>query len=138
MDQIVVTRTFALCICLIALSCLGQATPHPTPPVPSNFSGCVKNSTTDKDTIILSGESVCAKLTGNFSAEKLIGHQVDLKGVLTERTPTTPANIRVGSISAIGKSCSSTCSLQPPGTRGLEKPGKEGGTPGMAPKIPPQ
>jgi hypothetical protein len=138
MDQIVATRTYALCICLTALSCLGQTAPHPGPPAPSSFSGCVKSATSDKDTIILSGESVCAKLTGNFSAEKLIGHQVDLKGVLTERTPTAPANIHVGSISSIGKSCSNTCSLQPPGTRGLEKPGKEGGTPGMAPKTPPQ
>ena len=138
MHQIVVTRTFTLCICLIALSCLGQAAPHPMPPISSSFSGCVNSGVTDKNTIILSGESVCAKLTGNFSAEKLIGHQVDLKGVLTERTPTTPANIHVESIHSIGKSCSNTCSLQPPGTRGLEKPGKEGGTPGMAPKTPPQ
>ena len=100
----------------------------------------MQRSTADKSTLILSGESVCAKLNGNFSSDKLIGHEVDLKGVLTERTASTPASIQVDSVNSIGKSCSNTCSLRPPGTRGLggEKPGKEGGTPGAAPKTPPQ
>lgn len=141
MNHTAATRIFALGICAIAIPCLSQATPHPTTPAASAYAGCVQRSTTDKNTLVLSGESVCAKLTGSFSAEKLIGHEVDLKGVLTERTTANPAAIRVDSIDSVGKSCSNTCSLQPPGTRGLrggEKPGKEGGTPGMAPKTPPQ
>jgi len=131
----------ALTLCLSAISSLSQTTPHPVTPAPSNFAGCVQRSTTDKDIIILSSESVCAKLTGNFAPEKLVNHQVSLKGVLTERTADTPAIIRIGSVGSVGKSCSDSCSLQPPGTRGLrrgEKPGKEGGTPGIAPTIPPQ
>jgi hypothetical protein len=140
MNQIIATRIFALGICAIAVACLSQATPHPATPAASTYAGCVQRSTADKSALILSGESVCAKLTGSFSSDKLIGHEVDLKGVLTERTASTPASIQVDTVNSIGKSCSSTCSLRPPGTRGLggEKPGKEGGTPGMAPKTPPQ
>jgi hypothetical protein len=146
MNQPAATRKVVLFLCVIATTCLGQETPHPDAthpdtPHPTKFAGCVQRATTDKSTVILSGETVCAKLTGTFSAEKLIGHQVDLKGVLTERTAANPASIQVGSINSVGKSCSNTCSLQPPGTRGLhggEKPGKEGGTPGAAPKTPPQ
>jgi hypothetical protein len=141
MEQTAATRTLILCLCSIATQCLAQTTPHPAATPASNFAGCVQRSPTEKDTVVISGDSICAKLTGSFSSEKLIGHQVDLKGVLTERTTTSPAEIRVGAVNSIGKSCSNTCPLQPPGTRGLrggEKPGKEGGTPGAAPTTPPQ
>jgi hypothetical protein len=141
MDHTAATRILSLSLCAIALPCLSQTNSHPATAAPANFAGCVQHSTTDKNTLILSGESVCAKLTGTFSSEKLLGHEVDLKGVLTERTASNPASIQVGAVNSVGKSCSNTCSLQPPGTRGLrggEKPGKEGGTPGMAPKTPPQ
>jgi hypothetical protein len=136
-----VTRIIAICACSFAMQCLAQTVPHPAAPATSHFAGCVQHLATDKGTFILSGDTVCAKLIGTFSSEKLLGHEVDLNGVLTERTAASPASIRVSSISSVGKSCSNTCSLQPPGTRGLrgpEKPGKEGGTPGMAPTTPPQ
>ena len=134
------TRIVALSLFAVALPCLSQATPHSATPAPANFAGCVQRSTTDKNILILSGETVCAKLTGTFSSEKILGHEVDLKGVLTERTASSPASIQVDTVNSIGKSCSNTCSLRPPGTRGLggEKPGKEGGTPGAAPKTSPQ
>jgi hypothetical protein len=141
MNQSAATPKAVLFLCAIATPCLGQSTPHPVTPPAANFSGCVQPAPADKTTLILSGETVCAKLTGTFSSEKLLGHEVALKGVLTERTASSSASIHVGSINSVGKSCSNTCSLQPPGTRGLrggEKPGKEGGTPGMAPKTPPQ
>jgi hypothetical protein len=148
MVKMVLTRKIAVCICLATVFYPGQSTsqtPHPsssaTPHAASRYAGCVQRSTTDKDTIILSGETFCAKLTGTFSAEKLVGHEVDLKGVLTDATASVPAMINVGSIGSIGKSCSEVCSLFPPGKRGLKKgdyPGKEGGTPGMAPTKPPQ
>jgi hypothetical protein len=136
-----VAKIIALAACSAVTHCLAQTVPQPAPSTPAHFAGCVQRSTTDKDIVVLSGDAVCAKLTGNFSTEKLIGHEVDLKGVLTERTAATPASIRVNSVGSIGKGCSNICSLQPPGTRGLrgpEKPGKEGGTPGMAPTTPPQ
>jgi hypothetical protein len=99
-----------------------------------SFSGCVQRSATDKDTLILSTDSVCATLGGKVSGTQIAGHQVDLKGVLTPRTPAAPASIQVGSVVSVGKECSDVCSLRPPGSRGLQKggemPGKEGGTPG--------
>ena len=57
--------------------------------ISTRWSLSVQRSAADKDTLILSGETVCAKLTGTFSADKLSGHEVDLKGVLTERTTST-------------------------------------------------
>jgi hypothetical protein len=148
MDTTATARIIVLCIGSAALSCLGQSTSQAPPPVSSTassatsrYSGCVQRSTTDKDTIILSNETVCAKLTGTFSAEKLVGHEVDLKGVLTERTASIPSAIRVVSINSVGKSCADVCSLLPPHGRPLKKgdyPGKEGGTPGATPTKPPQ
>jgi hypothetical protein len=133
-------RLLVFCVCLIVEPCLCQTASQTTPP-PSvtHFAGCVQRSTTDKDTIILSNETLCAKLTSTFPMEKVVGHEIDLKGVLTNGTASTPAAIRVGTITSIGKSCTDTCSLLPPGRRGLKKgelPGKEGGTPGMAPTKP--
>jgi hypothetical protein len=132
-----------LCVCSLGRPGLGQAASRPaqTPPAATHYAGCVQRSATDKDTILLSSETLCARLTGTSSAEKMVGHEVDLSGVLTDRTASTPAAIRVESIGSIGKSCTDVCSLQPPGRRGLKKgelPGKEGGTPGAAPAKPPQ
>jgi hypothetical protein len=109
-------------------------------PAAAKFSGCVQPLTTDKDTMVLSGDTVCAQLTGKFAASDLTGHQVELNGVLTPRTSGTPASIQVGSVSSVGKSCSDICSLMPPRTRGLgrggQTPGKEGGTPGLTSSDP--
>jgi hypothetical protein len=148
MDNTVTTRMIVLCIFSSAMSCLGQSGSQAPPRVASaaptstsRYAGCVQRSTTDKDTIILSNETLCAKLTGTFSAEKLVGHEVGLKGVLTDRAISIPATIRVVSINSIGKSCADVCSLFPPHGRPLKKgdiPGKEGGTPGAAPTTPPQ
>ena len=143
MDQAGMNRIIiALSISTLSIPGRAQAAAQPSPPAPSNYTGCVQRSTSDKDVLILSGETVCAKLTGTFSADKLAGHEVDLKGVLSERTPANPAAIRVTSVTSVGKSCTNTCPLKPPGTRGLnkggEKPGKEGGTPGAAPTTPHQ
>jgi hypothetical protein len=116
------------------------AGPPVAPAAETKYEGCVQHVVTDKDTLVLSGETYCAKLTGKFSPADLDGHEVELKGVLTERSPGVPASISVGSVVTVGKSCSSTCSLLPR-TRGLGKggeiPGKEGGTPGAAPTQPP-
>ena len=111
-----------------------------TAPAPAKFSGCVQPVPTDKETLVLSTDTVCAKLTGKFAAADLTGHQVELSGVLTPRTHDTPASIEVGSVSSVGKTCTDLCSLKPPGTRGLgrgaQTPGKEGGTPGLTSSDP--
>lgn len=147
MNRTASTPLILFCVCSLGIPCSGQTAsetqpPAATkPPVVTRYAGCVQRSATDNDTIVLSNEKLCAKLTGSFSAEKMAGHEVDLNGVLTDSTASTPAAIRVGSIRSIGKSCSDICSLFPPGKRGLKKgelPGKEGGTPGVAPTKPPQ
>ena len=113
------------------------------PPAPATYSGCVQkapNSTTD---LVISTPTACARLTGNVSADTLAGHQVELTGILTPRTPSAAASLQVDSVSSVGKSCTDVCSLRPPGTRGLHRPndgmipGSEGGTPGLT-TTPPQ
>jgi hypothetical protein len=138
-------RIAAMVVACGGLSVASWAAAQSTPaaaaaPAEKKFSGCVQPVPTDKDTLVLSGDTVCAKLTGKFAAADLTGHQVELNGVLTPRTPGTPASIEVGSVASVGKSCSDVCSLKPPGTRGLGKggqmPGKEGGTPGLTSSDP--
>lgn len=113
-----------------------------TPAAPATYSGCVQkapNSTTD---LVISTPTACARLTGNVSADTLAGHQVELTGILTPRTPSAAASIQVGSVSSVGKSCTDVCSLQPPRSRGLRPPengavpGGEAGTPGAVPPPP--
>jgi hypothetical protein len=115
----------------------------PKPPAPTAFSGCVQKAPGSADTLVISTPNACATLKGAVSVDKLSGRQVDLKGVLTPKTPSAPASIDVTTVVSVGQSCSEVCSLKPPGTRGLhrppanEVPGTEGGTPG-APEQPPQ
>jgi hypothetical protein len=129
----------------VAISGILAQTPVPSPAKPSApaaFSGCVQKAPGSSTTLVLSTPTTCARLTGKFSVEQLAGHQIDLKGVLTPRTSSTPASIQVESVEKVGGVCSDVCSLQPPRSRGLhpppqgEVPGTEGGTPGAVPKTP--
>jgi hypothetical protein len=109
-------------------------------PAPAqSFKGCVQQSTTEKSTLVLSTDTVCATLTGKFTASRIAGHEIEIKGVLTPRTAAAPASIRVDGVVEVGKACTDVCSLRPPGSRGLtrggEIPGREGGTPGEAPSA---
>lgn len=115
----------------------GQAPPtHAVPasngPSSAAYSGCVMASPSDKDTLLLSTDSVCATLSGKFATPNLAGHQIDLTGEFTPRAGSTPASIAIDSVDKIGKSCSEVCSPLPPRSRGLggERPGREGGRPG--------
>jgi len=114
-----------------------QTAPAPAAKAPAparEFQGCVQPSPADKTVLVLSTDTVCARLTGSLATPQLTGRQIDLKGVLTPRTHNEPASIRIDSVVSVGKPCSGVCSLRPPGTRGLgggEIPGKEGGTPGL-------
>jgi hypothetical protein len=155
MASLTVSLVFVFCIGMVAIqvdaqngaSPSAEAPPKPVAPTPpaaspsaqALYSGCVQQSPGDKDTLVLSTDTVCAKLTGDLATASLAGHEIDLKGVLTPRAARTPASIQIDSISHVGKSCSDVCSLRPPGTRGLggEKPGREGGRPGVTPTTPP-
>ncbi len=128
------------CVGLAAAQTTPQAsdtTPPPAKPAaPTTFTGCVQKAPGYPATLVISGPTVCARLTGKVSAEKLAGHEIELQGVLIPRTTSVAASIQVESVTKVGEACSGVCSLQPPGSRGLhpgdknhEVPGSEGGTP---------
>ena len=114
----------------------------PKPSAPAKFSGCVQKAPGSSSTLVISSGTVCATLKGSLADDKLVGHQIELEGVLTPRTAAAAASIQVNSVASVGQSCSDVCSLQPPRSRGLHAPvngavpGSEGGTPGVV--APPQ
>jgi hypothetical protein len=134
----------AACLGLAGAHASAQATGSTTsaPPAASTYKGCVQKAPGSEGTLIISTTNVCAKLTGKVSADSLPGHEVELQGILTPRTPSAAASIQVNSVTSVGSACRNVCSLRPPGTRGLHKPedgavpGTEGGTPGAAPPQP--
>jgi hypothetical protein len=115
----------------------GTAPAAAKPPAPATYSGCVQKAPDSTTDLVISTPTACALLTGKLSVEKLAGHQVELTGILSPRTPTVAASIQVDSVGSVGKSCTDVCALKPPGTRGLHRPsdnaipGSEGGTPGL-------
>jgi hypothetical protein len=124
--------------CLAAVESQGQ-TPESAPAkpaAPAKFSGCVQKAPGSSSTLVISSGTVCATLKGSLADDKLVGHQIELEGVLTPRTAATAASIEVNSVGSVGKSCSDVCALQPPRSRGLRAPvsgavpGSQGGTPG--------
>jgi hypothetical protein len=116
----------------------GGMPPAPKPVAPATYSGCVQRAPGSSTTLVISSPTACARLTGKFTADELAGHEVELKGILTPRSTSAAASIKVDSVVSVGKACSDACSLRPPGTRGLHPPGgdaipgSEGGTPGVA------
>jgi hypothetical protein len=113
------------------------------PPAPATYSGCVQKAPDSATDLVISTPAVCALLTGKVSADTLAGHQVELTGILTPRTPSVAASIQVNSVGSVGKACTEVCALKPPMSRGLHRPtdgaipGSEGGTPGVT-TTPPQ
>ena len=126
-----VRSTLGILALSIAVSASAQ---QAAPASPAKFTGCVQVSS---GTVVLSAPNVCAVLKGKISADQVTGHQIELKGILSPATRSTPATIQVDSVSSVGPSCSETCAVRPRG-RGLhppagatnEVPGSEGGTPG--------
>ncbi len=121
----------------------GSESAVPKPPAPATYSGCVQKAPDSTKDLVISTPTACARLTGNVSADTLAGHQVELTGILTPRTPSTAASLQVDSVSSVGKACTDVCALRPPSSRGLHGPvgnaipGSEGGTPGLT-TAPPQ
>ena len=115
----------------------------PNPPAPATYSGCVQKAPDSTTDLVISTPKVCAVLAGKLPADTLVGHQVELTGVLTPRTSSAPASIQVNSVGTVGKACTDVCALHPPMSRGLHRPangeipGSEGGTPGLT-TTPPQ
>ncbi len=111
---------------------LGLAlTPQP------KYTGCVMKS--EGGDFTFCEPDHCSLLKGEKVGERLVGHVVSLRGTVTEATNDAPRTLAVSEIVELGKVCDQHCSLKPPGHRGVfpkEKPGSEGGTPGLVPKPP--
>ena len=133
---------FAACFAGAQASAQAPANPPapPKPLAPATYSGCVQKAPDSTTDLVISTAKVCAVLTGKVSVDTLAGHQVELTGILTPRTSSAAASIQVNSVGSVGKSCTETCALKPPLSRGLHKPadsavpGSEGGTPGLTNK----
>jgi len=131
----------AIAACFTSLQASAQAPANPpappTPPAPATYSGCVQKAPDSTTDLVISTAKVCALLAGKVSVDTLAGHQVELTGILTARTASAAASIQVNSVGSVGKSCTETCALHPPLSRGLHRPadgmvpGTEGGTPGL-------
>ena len=134
-----------LTIAMLACCSIGMAqekTVAAGRPKAETFSGCVTPSTQDRGKLVLKTEDSCSELDGKaLVAGKLSGHVVTLDGVLSLAQGSDPETIAVSSVKGIGETCSETCKLQPPGSRGLPRKkggvvGKVGGTPGAQPTKP--
>ena len=103
------------------------------------YTGCVMKS--EGGDFTFCEPAHCSLLKGEKVGERLVGHVVIVRGIVTNATDDEPRTLSVSEIVEFGKVCDQHCSLKPPGKRGVfpkEKPGSEGGTPGLVPKQTPQ
>lgn len=79
----------------------------------------------------------CSLLTGKGVDTKLAGHGVTLNGTVKDAVDGQPRQIVVTKIVSVNGACNQTCALYPVHHRGIgtkDKPGSEGGTPGVTSK----
>ena len=108
--------------------------PAATKPTPQTFSGCVARIPNTPDKYVLSTGDRCMLLNGKYNAAAAADHEITATGILIDPTGFAPLTLDIQSVAAIRAACTRTCVLDPPGTRGIhgkERPGKEGGTPGL-------
>jgi hypothetical protein len=102
------------------------------------FTGCVM---TDMDGHLTFCEpDHCSLLTGEDVGAKLSGHTVTIEGTVKDAGDGQPRRIVVTKIISIGAACNQRCALYPVHRRGIggkDKPGSEGGTPGVTTKPQP-
>ena len=97
------------------------------------YAGCATSLPQAKEMLVLATADACYLLSGSAPAD-IAGHQVQLSAALIPQQGMQPITLQVTSVKSVKAACSQTCILQPPGTRGLgpkDKPGREGGTPGV-------
>jgi hypothetical protein len=141
-NRLVAIRNCTLGIALTGGVCfvtaLAPAQSVPAPPAPATYKGCVQKAPGTDGALLISTPTACAKLAGKVPGDDAIGHEIEVNGILTPRTASSAASLRVDSVVSVGDACSKVCALRPPGTRGLRPPqdspkatpGTEGGTPG--------
>ena len=121
---------FCAMLLTAALQAQGQIT---TPSPVTSHTGCVTATPDDTTSLVLSAPSGCSLLSGKLAKARLAGHVVVLKGTLLDATPTTPQTLLIDNVQSVGAACQETCTLEPPGHRGLHskpKNGTQAGTPG--------
>ncbi len=81
----------------------------------------------------------CSLLTGNDVGARLTGHTVTVEGTVKEAADGQPRSVVVTRVVSVGAACNQSCALYPVHRRGIggrDKPGSEGGTPGVTSKPP--
>lgn len=101
----------------------------------ATYSGCVMK---DLDgNLTLCEPDHCSLLTGEGVDAKLAGHAVTVNGTVKEAADGQPRRVIVTKIVSVNAACNQTCALYPVHHRGIgskDKPGSEGGTPGVTAK----
>jgi hypothetical protein len=126
--------------------------PATVPPARVVLKGCV-SKLPKLDRYVLAAGTRCILLGGDVAASKAAGHIAQLSGHLRDPAGSMPLTLELdGKLVEVGAVCAVTCTLAPPGTRGIESPlvpysqeekdcptkvetpGTQGGTPGARPK----
>ena len=124
-------------VLLFAVTASAQSTPKP---VTQTLTGCVARLPNTADKYVLATGDRCLLLTGTFNAIQIADHEIVAKGIVIEPSGMAPLTLNIQAVQS-ARSCTRTCVLEPPGTRGIhgkERPGKEGGTPGVTTTPGPQ
>ncbi len=98
------------------------------------LTGCVTRSAAVPDALVLRSKESCSQLAGAGAKNSLVGHEVSLEGKLDLATADTPETLHITAVTQVGGACTQTCTLEPPGKRGLRKkeiPAGKASTPGM-------
>ena len=102
-------------------------------PERQSHTGCVTATPDDAKSFVLSEAGACYLLQGKLATKRLAGHVVTVRGTTTDATDHEPLMLTIEGIDAVAAACRETCTLDPPGHRGLKrkpKTGTPGGTPG--------
>ncbi|HEX5285097.1 MAG TPA: hypothetical protein VFW30_13325 [Bryocella sp.] len=99
----------------------------------TRFTGCAM---TDMDGhLTLCEPDHCSLLTGVGVDAKLSGHAVTVEASVEEAGDGQPRRVLVTKIVSVGAACNQSCALYSVHHRGIggkDKPGSQGGTPGVA------
>ena len=128
------TRSLPLLITLLACGTIPTQAQNPANSNPQTFSGCVARIANTADKYVLATADRCMLLTGKYNVTKAADHEITATGILIDPTGFAPLTLDIQSVAVVKAACTRTCVLEPPGTRGIhgkERPGKEGGTPGL-------
>ena len=136
-----ITTAIALSLGLPTLFANSQSGTAPAKPqATGSYTGCLTPVSTAPDNFVLANANRCY-LVADPAAAKGVGHEVVLKASLVPQQGNQPITLVLKGPVEVKAACSQTCTLHPPGTRGLgpgDKPGPEGATQGVTSSPQPQ